>query len=109
MSRKTGYQVTIKAFVESPKDNFEKMAAAAVMMATITKSKTLPAEFLELATIVDVSAKFGSVQYHETLPLDPDGNPPSNEAPPTGDEPGSETQSDETAVEGVRKAGRSRG
>lgn len=126
MSRENGYTVTIKAFVASPRNDFEKQAAAAVMMATITKSKTIPAEFLALASIEDVSAKYGSRLAPETPvePEPPEGhhwvinaengertalpNTPANSST-AGNEPAIPPQSDETAVEGVRKAGRSRG
>lgn len=84
MSRQNGYTITIKAFVESPKNDFERQAAAAVMMATITKSKTIPAEFLALASIEDVSAKYGS----RSLSV------PAPETESTGDEPGGQTQTD---------------
>lgn len=60
MARQTGYIVTIKAFVPSPKDDFAKQAAAATLMAGVTQSKTLTPEFLELATVTKIDAKYGS-------------------------------------------------
>lgn len=59
--RKSGYVLTIKAFIPSPKDDFDKQAAAATAMSTITKTKTLPDNFAEIATITDISGKFGSI------------------------------------------------
>lgn len=109
MSRENGYVVTIKAFVASPRNDFEKQAAAAVMMATITKSKTIPAEFLALASIEDVSAKYGSRLAPESVPAQTDADEYTHLASVTVTDPPAETQSDEAAVEGVRKAGRSRG
>lgn len=61
MSRQSGYVITIKAFIPSPKDDFKAQAAAATAMAEITDSKTLPDNFAELATITDIKAKYGSV------------------------------------------------
>lgn len=65
MSRQNGYVMTIKAFIPSPKDDFEKQAAAATAMAAITKTKTLPENFAEIATITDIKAKYGSVGGEE--------------------------------------------
>lgn len=61
MSRQNGYIVNIKAFVASPKDDFAKQAAAATLMAAVTSSNALTPEFLELATISEIKAKYGSV------------------------------------------------
>lgn len=61
MSRQNGYIVNIKAFVPSPKDDFAKQAAAATLMAAVTSSNALTPEFLELATISEIKAKYGSV------------------------------------------------
>lgn len=60
MSRQSGYIVTAKFFVPSPKNDFAKQAAAATMMATVTTTKTMPADFLALAKLTDISAKYGS-------------------------------------------------
>lgn len=61
MSRQTGYNVIIKAFIPSPKDDFDKQAAAATAMGQMTKSKTLPDNFVEIATITEIKGKFGSM------------------------------------------------
>lgn len=61
MSRQNGYVITIKAFVPSPKDDFEKQAAAASAMAVLTKTRELPDNFADIATITDIKAKYGSV------------------------------------------------
>ncbi len=105
MSRQNGYTVTIKAFVPSPRNDFEKQAAAAVLMAAITKTKTIPAEFLALASIEDVSAKYGS----RSAPEAPAVIQTAQTEPPSGTEPPADPQSDEPAAEGVRKAAKSRG
>ena len=60
--RSTGYNVTIKLFIPSPRDDFKAQAAAATFMATIVGEKTLPAELLEVAKIIDVQGRFGSAE-----------------------------------------------
>jgi hypothetical protein len=50
MSRQTGYNLIIKAFIPSPKDDFEKQAAAAIAMGAMTRTKALPENFAEIAT-----------------------------------------------------------
>lgn len=59
--RQTGYVIIIKAFIPSPKDDFAAQAAAATTMSAVTKSKELTPEFLALAQITDIKAKYGSV------------------------------------------------
>ena len=67
--RSHGYNVTIKLFIPSPRDDFKAQAAAASLMATITSEKTLPAELLEVAKIIDVQGRFGSAELpDEPLP-----------------------------------------
>lgn len=60
MARETGFIVTIKAFVPSPKGDFQKQADAAALMATVTKTGELTPEFLELAKVTKIDAKYGS-------------------------------------------------
>ncbi len=63
--RTSGYNVTIKLFIPSPRDDFKAQAAAASLMATITSEKTLPAELLAVAKIIDVQGRFGSAEIAE--------------------------------------------
>lgn len=103
MSRVPGYAVTVKLFIPAPKSDFKAQAAAATIVASIVSDKVLTAELVAAAKVISADGRFSSMTQDEPfaeLPAD---------AEQTGDEPGSETQSDETAVEGVRKAGRSRG
>lgn len=65
MSRQSGYILTIKAFIPSPKTDFAKQAAAALAMDQITKTNTLPENFAEIAKITDISGKFGSIDIEE--------------------------------------------
>lgn len=65
--RSPGYNVTIKLHIPSPRNDFKAQAAAASLMAMITSEKTLPAELLEVAKIIDVAGRFGSAE----LPDDP--------------------------------------
>lgn len=69
MSKQSGYVLTIKAFIPSPKDDFAKQAAAATLMDAITKAKTLDAAFLEIADILDIKAKYGSKPDAEAAPV----------------------------------------
>lgn len=59
--RQSGYNVIIKAFIPSPKDDFDKQAAAATAMGVMTKSRALPDNFADIATIVEIKGKFGSL------------------------------------------------
>lgn len=58
--RESGYIVTAKFFIPSPKDSFAKQAAAATLMASIEDAKALTPEFIELAQMTDFSAKMGT-------------------------------------------------
>ena len=60
MARENGYVVKITAFVPSPKGDFEKQAAAASLMAAVTKTGEMTPEFLELAKVMKIDAKYGS-------------------------------------------------
>lgn len=77
MSRISGYSIVIKAFIPSPKDDFDKQAAAATAMGVMTKTKKLPDNFAEIATITEIKGKFGSLAEDETpqepeAPADPE-------------------------------------
>lgn len=63
--RQSGYVLTIKAFIPSPKSDFAKQAAAALAMDQITKTNKLPDNFAEIATITDIAGKYGSVEVEE--------------------------------------------
>lgn len=58
--REQGYIVTIKAFIPSPKNDFQKQADAAALMAAVTKANALTPEFLDLAKVTKIDAKYGS-------------------------------------------------
>lgn len=62
MTKKTGFKVRIEAFVEVDKKDFKKQADAYATMAKIEETGTLPADFLETATILGVTAKAGSAE-----------------------------------------------
>lgn len=63
--RSTGYNVTIKLFIPSPRDDFKAQAAAASLMATITEQKIIPDELRVIAHVLDVAGRFGSVEIAE--------------------------------------------
>lgn len=65
MARINGYIVTIKAFVASPKNDFQRQADAAAILASVTQSGELTPEFLELAKVTKIEAKYGSVDAGE--------------------------------------------
>lgn len=103
MSRVPGYAITVKLFIPAPKSDFKAQAAAATIVASIVSDKVLTAELVATAQVISADGRFTSMEQGD--PVTTAENTPTD----IGDEPGSETQSDETAVEGVRKAGRSRG
>lgn len=103
MSRVPGYAITVKLFIPAPKSDFKTQAAAANIVAAIVTDKVLTAELVATAKVISADGRFTSME--QEAPAVEQANTQTE----TGDEPGSETQSDETAVEGVRKAGRSRG
>lgn len=72
MSKQSGYIVTIKAFIPSPKNDFGKQAAAATAMQEITTAKALPANFAEIATILDIGGKYGSADVPDAPEQKPD-------------------------------------
>lgn len=75
--RQSGYNLIIKAFIPSPKDDFDKQAAAATAMGVMTKTKKLPDNFAEIATITEIKGKFGSLAEDETPPTpEPEGDQP---------------------------------
>ncbi len=61
MARKSGFIVTIKAFVPTPKNDFQAQANAASLMHSLTATKALTEDFLKVAEVIDVSARVGSV------------------------------------------------
>lgn len=72
MTKLTGFKVRIDAIIPIDKTDFGKQAAAFKLMDDITKTKTLPANFFDLAKLVDVSAKQGSAEVAD--------EPPANDA-----------------------------
>lgn len=70
--RQSGYNVIIKAFIPSPKDDFDKQAAAATAMGVMTKTKVLPENFAEIATITEIKGKFGSLAEDEAPAAEPE-------------------------------------
>lgn len=83
MPRVTGYNVVIKLFIPSPRDDFKAQAAAATLMQTITSEKTLPAELLEVAKIIDVNGRFGSAELPDVV-ADQPGSDETAEKPAKG-------------------------
>lgn len=106
MSRVPGYAVTVKLFIPAPKSDFKAQAAAATIVASIVSDKVLTPELVAAAKVISADGRFSSMEQDATMSAIDQAMETQTD---TGDEPGSETQSDETAVEGVRKAGRSRG
>lgn len=68
MPKQSGYIVTIKAFIPSPKTDFAKQAAAANAMLAITQNKALPDDFATIATILDIAGKYGSADIPDVAP-----------------------------------------
>ncbi len=102
MSRIAGYQVTVKLFIPAPKTDFKAQAKAAAIMDAIMSDGVLTSELVAAAKVVGVDGRFSSMEAPDVV----SDVPANDETPPT---PPYETQSDETAVDGVRKAGKSRG
>lgn len=117
MSRVPGYAITVKLFIPAPKSDFKAQAAAATIVASIVSDKVLTAELVATAQVISADGRFTSMEQ-DTPPATPE--PPEGHhweldyegnmnAVPNVPDPAEPPQSDETAVEGVRKAGRSRG
>ena len=70
MARQTGYVVTIKAFVPSPKDNFDQQIAAASLMKVMSEKGELTPEFLDIAKVTKIDAKYGSADLDDPKPAD---------------------------------------
>ena len=83
MTKVAGYTVTIKAFIPSSRTDFAAQAKAATAMAELIAAKVITPGFVELATIIDVSGKFGSAE----LPELPDIDPADMDGPPDADAP----------------------
>lgn len=79
MTKQSGYIVNIKAFIPSPKNDFGKQAAAATAMQEITTAKALPANFAEIATILDISGKYGSADIPDAQPVEQKPDPEAEE------------------------------
>lgn len=108
MSRIPGYAITVKLFIPAPKSDFKAQAAAANIVAAIVTDRVLTAELVATAKVISADGRFTSMEQEApSEPVAP--STPANNAFPAGEEPAIPPQSDETAVEGVRKAGRSRG
>jgi hypothetical protein len=71
MTKTSGYHVTIKAFIASPKSDFAAQARAATTMDELIKGSVITPGFVELARIVDVVGKYGSIDMSE-LPVLPE-------------------------------------
>ena len=84
--RTQGYAITVKLFIPAPKTDFKAQAAAATIMDAIMTDKVLTPELVACATVLDVSGKFGSMDVDEPL----------SATETAGEEPGGQTQTDET-------------
>ena len=60
MSKLTGYHVTVKLFVPSPKNDFAAQAKAAQMMHDLTTTGTIGPELLAIGRVVNVTGKYGT-------------------------------------------------
>lgn len=103
MSRIPGYAITVKLFIPAPKSDFKAQAAAANIVAAIVTDKVLTPELVMTAKVISADGRFTSMEQ------DAPAIEQTETQTETSGETSTETQSDETAVEGVRKAGRSRG
>lgn len=73
MTKKTGINIRLDAFIEIDKTNFAQQRDAFGVLAEIEQTGKLPANFFDLAVIVDLSAKQGSADVPDApIGTDPD-------------------------------------
>ena len=77
MSKLTGYHVTVKLFVPSPKNDFAAQAKAAQMMHDLTTTGTIGPELLAIGRVVNVTGKYGTFDDGALPPTLPEIPPPS--------------------------------
>lgn len=87
MTKTAGYTVKLTAFIPAPRDNFAMQARAAMTMDELVNGGVITPNFVDLAQVLDVTAKHGTVDLPDT-PL-PDVDPADMEGGETdrGDEP----------------------
>jgi len=65
MARKPGYVLSLKLFVETPRDDFKKQSANAGMVADAVEKGEITEELIAASTVLSITGKMGSADLPE--------------------------------------------